>query len=102
METYLISPSTNASKKFDVMQLNKKKKITSFGAKGYSDYTKPTENNEQKKLNYIKRHSVNENWNDLTKAGTWSRFLLWNKPTLHASAKDMKKRFNINIKLSKK
>ena len=101
METYLISPSTNVSKKFDVMQLNKKKKITSFGAKGYSDYTKPTENNEQKKLNYIKRHSVNENWNDLTKAGTWARYMLWNKPTLHASAKDMKKRFKIKIQITK-
>ena len=100
METYLISPSTNKNKKFDVLQLNKK--IVSFGAKGYSDYTKPTENNEQKKVNYIKRHSVNEDWNDLTKAGTWSRFLLWNKPTLHESAKDMKRRFNINIKLIKK
>ena len=102
METYLISPSTNTHKKFDVMQLNNNKKITSFGAKGYSDYTKPTENNEQKKLNYIKRHSVNENWHDLTKAGTWSRFMLWNKPTLHESAKDMKRRFNINIKLTNK
>jgi hypothetical protein len=100
METYTIKPSTNASKKFDVMQLNKK--IVSFGSKGYSDYTKPTENNEQKKLNYIKRHSVNENWNDLTKAGTWARYMLWNKPTLHDSAKDMKKRFKIKIQITKK
>ena len=101
MNTYTISPSKNSTKKYDVSQLNSKKKITSFGAKGYSDYTKPTENNEQKKLNYIKRHSVNENRNDLTKAGTWSRYLLWNKPTLHESAKDMKKRFKIKIQITK-
>ena len=48
MNTYTISPSKNSTKKYDVSQLNSKKKITSFGAKGYSDYTKPTENNEKK------------------------------------------------------
>ena len=97
MNTYTISPSKNSTKKYDVSQLNTKKKITSFGAKGYSDYTKPTENNEKKKENYIKRHSVNEDWNDLSKAGTWARYILWNKPTINESIKNMEQKFQVKI-----
>ena len=69
------------------------KKI-SFGAKGYSDYT--IHKDDHRKNNYIKRHQ-NEDWEDLRKAGTWSRFLLWNKPTLKASIIDMERKFNIKI-----
>lgn len=67
-----------------------------FGASGYSDFIL-SGGDEKKKKAYIARHKVNENWNDLSKKGTWSRFLLWNKKTLDESIKDMNKRFNINI-----
>ena len=96
--SYQISPSTNSRKKYDVVRLNPVKKITSFGAKGYLDFTL-TNNDEQKKRNYIKRHSVNEDWSDLSKPGTWSRFLLWNKRTINESARDMEQKFNIKIKV---
>ena len=66
-----------------------------FGAKGYQDYLIHKDDN--RKENYIKRHQVNEDWSDLTKAGTFSRFLLWNKPSLSDSIKDMEKRFKIKI-----
>lgn len=98
MDAYLLAPSTTASKKYDVFAQRSGKRIVSFGAKGYSDYTIPTGNNEQKKVNYIKRHAVNEDWTDLTKAGTWARFILWNKHTVEESAKDMERRFYIHIK----
>ena len=49
MNTYIISKSKNSTKKYDVFQQNSKKKMLSFGAKGYSDYTIPTENNEKRK-----------------------------------------------------
>jgi hypothetical protein len=100
----LLTLSTTQTKKYDAtifrypennnFQNPRGKKIT-FGAKGYSDYT--IHKDDYRKNNYIKRHQVNEDWEDLEKAGTWSRFLLWNKPTLTASIKDMERRFNIKI-----
>ena len=69
------------------------KKTTHFGGRGYSDYT--LHNDPIRKRNYLKRHQVNENWNDPTSAGALSRFILWNKPTKSASIADYKKRFNI-------
>ena len=66
-----------------------------FGQAGASDMTQ--HKNEQRKMNYIKRHIINEDWSDLTKSGTFSRFILWNKSTLKASIRDMEKQFNIKI-----
>lgn len=72
-----------------------------FGASGYNDYPTYFKNEgknkaEQMKNAYIKRHSgMNENWgkSGINTAGFWSRWLLWNKPTLEASYNDIKKRF---------
>lgn len=68
-----------------------------FGAKGYKDYIQyykeDPELAEKKKSAYIARHSVREDWTDPTKAGTLSRYILWNKPTLRASIADFRKRF---------
>lgn len=69
------------------------KKTTHFGGEGYSDYT--LHKDAKRKINYLKRHQVNENWNDPTSAGALSRYILWNKTTKSASIKDYKKRFNI-------
>jgi hypothetical protein len=41
-----------------------------------------------------------ENWNDPYTAGFWSRWVLWNKPTITESIKDIQKRFS-NIKITK-
>lgn len=65
---------------------------TKFGAYGYSDFTKHKD--PKRKERYIKRHSVNQDWTDKKKAGTLSRFILWNKPTLEESILDYKKKFN--------
>ena len=99
MQTYIITPSTNMKKKYDVIQQSTMKKITSFGARGYSDYT--IHNDDVRKANYIKRHSVTEDWTDVNKSGTWARFCLWNKLTLHDSIKDMERKFHIKIQVSK-
>jgi hypothetical protein len=68
-----------------------------FGAAGYEDYT--MHKNPARKFRYITRHSIREDWTDLGKSGTWARFILWNKPTLEESARDMEKQFNIKIKV---
>ena len=60
-----------------------------FGAAGYSDFTKHKD--EERKNRYVKT----ENWtkSGINTAGWWSRWLLWNKPTIKASYGDIKKRF---------
>ena len=70
-----------------------KKKTTQFGAKGYSDFT--INKDEERKKRYLDRHRARENWNDYKSAGSLSRFILWNKPTIKASIADYKKKFNL-------
>jgi hypothetical protein len=54
---------------------------------------------EKERQNYIARHKVNENWekSGIHTSGFWSRWVLWNKPTIEQSIKDIEKRFNIKI-----
>ena len=66
-----------------------------FGAKGYSDYT--IHKDPVRKERYIMRHMARENWNNPKTAGFWSRWLLWEKPTLAQASKEIKKRFGINV-----
>jgi hypothetical protein len=86
-----IKPSPRQDKKY-VAEFDDGTK-THFGAKGMSDFTK--HGDEERKERYIKRHKVNENWDDPKSAGALSRFVLWNKPTLSASIRDYKSRFNL-------
>jgi hypothetical protein len=44
-----------------------------------------------KRFNYLKRHEVNEEWNDPYKPGTLSSYLLWGN---HKTLKDNIKEFN--------
>jgi hypothetical protein len=100
MNDYYLEKSDNKKHKYMVHFINPKtKKLNTirFGASGYDDFI-ISKGNEDKKKNYIKRHSK-EDWSDLEKAGTWSRFLLWNKKSLKASIKDMGNRFGIKIHL---
>lgn len=77
------------------------------GQAGYRDYTimnqpgyelKNEDEAEHIKEIYLKRHKK-EDWTDLKKAGTWASGLLWNKPTMEESAKDMSEKFGIRILL---
>lgn len=88
---YILEKSNRKDKKLMV----KNGKTIHFGAKGYSDFTLSKDTN--KKKNYIKRHIVNEDFNNLNSAGSWARYILWNKKTIPASIKQMENRFNINI-----
>lgn len=67
---------------------------------GYADKNKTGDtfidhNNEDKKKAYIARHRVNENWADYKSAGSLSKHILWNKPTLTASINDFKSKFKL-------
>ena len=69
-----------------------RQKTTHFGAAGMSDFT--LHKDPERKRNYIARHSKNESWNNPVSAGSLSRWILWNKPSLRASITDYKKRFH--------
>jgi hypothetical protein len=71
---------------------NNRTKTTHFGSFGMSDYT--IHKDSKRKQRYLLRHKKNENWDNPVSAGSLSKFLLWNKPTLRASISDYKKRFN--------
>lgn len=68
-------------------------KTIKFGAYGMSDYTQHKDN--KRKDRYIERHKKKEDWQDPTTKGFWSRWLLWNLPTIKESYNDIIKRFNL-------
>ena len=63
-----------------------------FGLKNGSTYI--DHKDKHKRQNYIKRHQVRENWNEVN-AGSLSRYLLWNSTSLEKNIKDYIKRFNL-------
>jgi hypothetical protein len=83
--------SDKPNKKFYIITSNNKKVY--FGSAGMSDFS--IHKDEARKLRYIVRHQKRENWTKtgIDTAGFWSRWYLWNKPTLEASYNDIKKRF---------
>jgi|TARA_R110001583_G_scaffold176630_1_gene331395 hypothetical protein len=80
---------------------NKKVKTTHFGSASNKDFT--IYSKESKKLAddrkrlYLERHKKNEDWNDFKSAGSLSRYILWNKPTIEASKKSYVNRFNLTL-----
>ena len=71
-------------------------KTTHFGEKGASDFTKHKDT--ERKNRYLARHQKSENWQDFKSAGSLSRYVLWNKPTLKSSIDNYVKVFNLKLK----
>lgn len=90
----ILQKSSNSDKKYMVIIDSK---TIHFGASGYSDFTKHMDRSRMKK--YEIRHKSRENWkkSGIKTAGFWSKWILWNKPSLLASIKDTEKRFGIKI-----
>jgi hypothetical protein len=104
MVTIKLVKSNRTGKKWMVI-IDDTKKVH-FGATGYSDYTKHKD--AERKQRYVQRHgssnasattSRKEKWtkDGIDTAGFWSRWLLWNKPTLEESIRDIEKRFSVKI-----
>ena len=85
-----VTKSTRQGKKYmaKVQSKDGGTKTVHFGATGYKDFTQHKD--EERKANYLKRHKANEDWTDLKTAGFWALHLLWNKPTLQASARELR------------
>lgn len=97
-KTFILQPSQRKNKKWMITTPEGKK--IHFGAKGYQDYTEHQD--PKRKDLYILRHSATgtEQWCTPNTAGFFSRWLLWNLPSLEASIRDTEKRFKINILLA--
>ena len=83
----IVAKSTKPDKR---LQANFGNKVVHFGAKGgatYIDHKDP-----KTKANWEARHKVRENWNDYDSAGALSKHVLWNKPSLAASIRDLNAR----------
>ena len=65
-----------------------------FGSKKSSTFL--DHHDEVKRVNYLKRHIVNENWNDVN-AGSLSAYLSWGQSTdLHTNLVNYFNEFNID------
>jgi len=93
MKKYYPYKSDKPNKKFYIIT-NDNKKVY-FGFAKMSDFT--IHKDEERKLKYITRHIKRENWtkSGIDTPGFWSRWYLWNLPTLEASYNDIKKRFSL-------
>lgn len=76
-------------------------KTIHFGQRTASDFLKNKDT--ERKARYIQRHKARENWgkSGIKTAGFWSRWLLWNKPTIGGSKRDIAKRFQITFSSKK-
>jgi len=97
MALFMLSPSRNLKKKWTVEQIMPDQKKISFGQAGAGDFT--LSRDEKSKRNYLKRHAPNEDWtgSGTDTAGFWSRWILWNQPTIDSSILDIEKKFGIKI-----
>ena len=66
------------------------KKTIHFGSKhGFTFIDGAT---DLQKENYLKRHSVNEDWTEIT-AGSLARYILWNGRNINKNIAEYRKRF---------
>lgn len=94
-----LKKSTKTDKKFMVyISGNGRGKTVHFGARGMSDYTKHKDRSRMKR--YSDRHRKNESWSKagIGTAGFWSKNLLWNRPSISASKRDIASRFGITFR----
>ena len=100
MVSVKISKSTKSGKKYmatftrDNGKGTSRTKTTHFGSAGMDDYTKTKDKAQRKR--YLDRHRKNERWDKPMTAGSLSRFILWNMPTIKGSFADYRKRFRFN------
>lgn len=61
-------------------------KAIDFGDSRYEDYTQHKD--PERKARYLQRHA-HEDWTDIHKPGFWSRWLLWEEPSMSAAIKKL-------------
>jgi hypothetical protein len=101
METYILKKSDRKGKRFVIEMSKPKPHSHHFGALPFKKGTFIDHKDEKLKKAWIARHKNDKNFNNPMSGIYFSRFLLWNKPTLKESIKDVEKKLNVKIKLAK-
>ena len=94
----IIKKTSKPDKKYDAVIDGKK--TVSFGASGYSDYTK--HHDDERKQRHINRHKGKEDWtkNGIKTPGFYALHVLWNKKTVKASVDDLNRKYkDVHFKL---
>lgn len=88
---FRIKKSNRKNKKF--VAIFDDDEVIHFGDSRYEDYTQ--HHDIKRKHRYIQRHQ-NQDWSDPKKAGTLSRYILWDTQNIDRNIERYKKRFNLN------
>lgn len=94
MKPFILSNSTRQDKRYMVKTDDK---TIHFGSPDHDNYI--IHKDAKRKDSYINRHSKTEDWTKqgIYTAGFWSRWLLWEKPSLFEAINNIEKKFNIKI-----
>ena len=92
-----LQKSSRKDKRYMVQLYTDKLHTIHFGSK-YDNYT--IHKDAKRRALYLARHAKNEDWSDVTTAGFWSRFLLWEEPHLLDAIKALTHK-GINVIISK-
>lgn len=94
MTVFTLRRSTRAGKKYMVvLRDGGVRKTVHFGAAGMSDFTRHKD--PARKKSYLARHKARENWgwSGRFSAGFWSRWVLWNEPSVRGSVAALRRKF---------
>lgn len=97
MPIFFLGNSKKGNKRYYVRELGTNKTVH-FGDKNYENYTIHKDND--RKLSYLSRHYRREDWtpSGIYTPGFWSRFLLWSRPTLDASIRELQRLYGIKVR----
>lgn len=100
-----IKKSTRPTKKLMAIFFKDGKKIktTHFGSAANKDFTIYSKEDgkkiaDERKSLYYARHSKREDWTKPMMAGTLSKYILWNKPTIKSSIADYIRKFKFKLR----
>ena len=88
----------SAGKRFEARITEKGQRTKFIGFGSYGSKTFIDHRDDKKRLAYIARHQVRETYTNVN-AGSLSRYLLWEKPTLQEAARAFALRFGVDIVL---
>jgi len=89
-----IAVSTRPDKKLmAIFSIAGKEKIVHFGSHSSTTYVEGAD--ELKKMNYLKRHKIREDWDNPFSAGCLSRWILWNDRSLERAIALYRRRFDL-------
>ena len=86
------APHGSGKKLVAIFDNDGRQKKIPFGAYNSETFSEGASN--EKRLAYIARHKVNEDWSTIN-AGSLSRYVLWEKPSISAGVAFFKKKYNV-------